>query len=94
MTATIDSPSSERSTDLLTAVLLGGDFRREHGFWQRLIRTKPFRRPDHRTAEQRLALTYERLRVLNDCLDSAARLAADPVPSPPCTNGWARWTRH
>ncbi|GAA2456531.1 hypothetical protein GCM10010433_68540 [Streptomyces pulveraceus] len=78
MTATIDSPSSERSTDLLTAVLLGGDFRREHGFWQRLIRTKPFRRPDHRTAEQRLALTYERLRVLNDCLDSAARLAADP----------------
>ncbi|MEU9459502.1 acyl-CoA dehydrogenase [Streptomyces sp. NPDC048312] len=78
MTATIDSPSAERSTELLTGVLLGGNHRREHGFWQRLISTQPFRRPDHRTTEERLALTYERLRVLNDCLDSGARLAADP----------------
>ncbi|WP_405708970.1 MULTISPECIES: acyl-CoA dehydrogenase [unclassified Streptomyces] len=77
MTATIDSPSAERSTDLLTGVLLGGDHRREHGFWQRLISTEPFRRPEHRTAEERLALAYQRLRVLNDCLDSGARLAAD-----------------
>ncbi|MFG3531324.1 acyl-CoA dehydrogenase [Streptomyces sp. NPDC047917] len=78
MTATIDSPSAERSTELLTDVLLGGNHRREHGFWRRLISTDPFRRPDHRTPEERLALTYERLRVLNDCLDSGARLAADP----------------
>ncbi|MGW2177614.1 acyl-CoA dehydrogenase family protein [Streptomyces sp. NPDC001732] len=78
MTATIDSPSTERSTELLTGVLLGADFRREHGFWQRLISTEPFRRPDLRTPEERLALVYERLRVLNDCLDNGARPAADP----------------
>ncbi|MGW0960861.1 acyl-CoA dehydrogenase family protein [Streptomyces gelaticus] len=77
MTATTDSPSAERSTDLLTGVLLGDNHRREHGFWQRLISTEPFRRPEHRTAEERLTLAYERLRVLNDCLDSGARLAAD-----------------
>ncbi|MFB6504207.1 MULTISPECIES: acyl-CoA dehydrogenase [unclassified Streptomyces] len=78
MTATIDSPSAERSTDLLTGVLLGEDFRREHGFWRRMISTEPFRRPDLRTPDERLALVYERLRVLNECLDSGARLAADP----------------
>ncbi|MFF1648032.1 acyl-CoA dehydrogenase [Streptomyces sp. NPDC058240] len=77
MTATIDSPSTERSTDLLTGVLLGDNFRREHGFWRRLISSEPFRRPDRSTTEERLTLTYERLRVLNDCLDSGARLAAD-----------------
>ncbi|MER8091497.1 acyl-CoA dehydrogenase [Streptomyces sp. NPDC094048] len=78
MTATTDSPSAERSTDLLTGVLLGNGFRREHAFWQRLISTEPFRRPDRRTPEERLRLVYERLRILNDCLDSGARLAADP----------------
>ncbi|MFJ4575938.1 acyl-CoA dehydrogenase [Streptomyces sp. NPDC088846] len=78
MTATTHSPSTEPSTDHLTAVLLGDNYRREHGFWQRLISTEPFRRPEHRTPEERLSLTYERLRVLNDCLDSGARLAADP----------------
>ncbi|WP_406491926.1 acyl-CoA dehydrogenase [Streptomyces sp. NBC_00846] len=78
MTAMIDDPSTEPSTDLLTAVLLGDNYRREHGFWQRLISTEPFRRPERRTPGERLGLTYERLRVLNDCLDSGARLAADP----------------
>ncbi|MFE7462483.1 acyl-CoA dehydrogenase [Streptomyces sp. NPDC057499] len=79
MTATIDHPSAERSRDLLTGVLLGDDFRREHGFWQRLISTEPFRRPERGgTEEERRALAYERLRVLNDSLDSGARLAADP----------------
>ncbi|MFE7355233.1 acyl-CoA dehydrogenase [Streptomyces sp. NPDC057543] len=77
MTAMIDDPSTEPSTDLLTAVLLGDNYRREHGFWQRLISTEPFRRPERRTPAERLGLTYERLRVLNDRLDSGARLAAD-----------------
>ncbi|WP_442810938.1 acyl-CoA dehydrogenase family protein [Streptomyces sp. NBC_01217] len=78
MTATIDSPSTERSVELLTGVLLGDNFRQEHGFWQRLISTEPFRRTDLRTSEERLRLAYERLRILNDSLDSGARLAADP----------------
>ncbi|MEU3215074.1 acyl-CoA dehydrogenase [Streptomyces sp. NPDC006971] len=94
MTATIDSPFTERSTELLTAVLLGEDHHREHGFWRRLIATEPFRRPDRPTTGQRLRLAYDRLRALNDGLvhgldgdvddglatgpDGGARLAADP----------------
>ncbi|MFI9626094.1 acyl-CoA dehydrogenase [Streptomyces sp. NPDC052042] len=93
MTATIDSPYTERSMNPLTAVLLGDDHQREHGFWRRLIATEPFRRPDRPTHEQRLGLAYDRLRALNDALGNgpdgpgesigngpggAARLAADP----------------
>ncbi|GGT32626.1 acyl-CoA dehydrogenase family protein [Streptomyces atratus] len=78
MTASIDDLSTERSMELLTGVLLGDNFRQEHGFWQRMISTEPFRRPGHRAPDERLRLAYERLRILNDCLDSGARLAADP----------------
>ncbi len=87
MTTTIDSPvmtaaGTERATDRLTAVLLGPDARREHGFWQRLIATEPFRRPTvpppGPTPDERLALAHARLRTLNNTLDSGARLAADP----------------
>lgn len=66
------------TNDLLTAVLFGPNFRREHGFWRRLLTTEPFRRPDGGTPDERLALSYHRLRILNNALDSGARLAADP----------------
>ncbi|MFD7067813.1 acyl-CoA dehydrogenase [Streptomyces sp. NPDC059913] len=73
MTAATDHTSAERTRDLLTGVLLGDDFRREHGFWQRLIRTEPFRRPERgSTEEERRALAYERLRHLNDSLEGDA----------------------
>lgn len=87
MTTTIDSPvmpvaGPERTADRLTSVLLGPDARREHGFWQRLIATEPFRRPavppPGPTPDERLALAHARLRTLNNTLDSGARLAADP----------------
>ncbi|MEU0134656.1 acyl-CoA dehydrogenase [Streptomyces sp. NPDC006296] len=78
MTVTLTDTAPPSTTDLLTGVLLGPDFRREHGFWQRLISTEPFRRPAGGTPEERLALAYERLRILNRSLDSGARLAADP----------------
>ncbi|WP_413252910.1 acyl-CoA dehydrogenase [Streptomyces brevispora] len=83
----IDSPvvtgtGTERVADRLTAVLLGTDARREHGFWQRIIATEPFRRPaaplPGPTPDERLALAHARLRTLNNALDSGARLAADP----------------
>lgn len=77
MTATIDSTVTPPGTDLLTRVLLGDDHRREHGFWQRLVGTEAFRRPAPSTPDERLALSYDRLRILNDALDSGARLAAD-----------------
>jgi acyl-CoA oxidase len=66
------------TNDLLTAVLFGPNFRQEHGFWRRLLTTEPFRRPDGGTPDERLALSYHRLRILNNALDSGARLAADP----------------
>ncbi|MEV6162675.1 acyl-CoA dehydrogenase [Streptomyces sp. NPDC052052] len=77
MTATIDSSSTGRATELLTGVLLGDNIAQEHGFWRQLIRTQPFRRQDLGTSDERLCLAYERMRILNDSLDSGARLAAD-----------------
>ncbi|MFE5242476.1 MULTISPECIES: acyl-CoA dehydrogenase family protein [unclassified Streptomyces] len=78
MTVTLTETAPPSTTELLTAVLLGPEHRREHGFWQRLISTEPFRRPVGGTPEERLELAYDRLRVLNLSLDSGARLAADP----------------
>ncbi|MFD4694373.1 acyl-CoA dehydrogenase [Streptomyces sp. NPDC058463] len=78
MTVTLTDTVQPSTADLLTGVLLGADFRREHGFWQRLISTEPFRRPPGGTPEERLSLAYDRLRILNRSLDSGARLAADP----------------
>ncbi|GAA2989313.1 MULTISPECIES: acyl-CoA dehydrogenase family protein [Streptomyces] len=78
MTVTLTPTAPPSTVELLTGVLLGSGYRREHGFWQRLISTEPFRRPAGKTPEERLALAYERLRVLNRSLDSGARLAADP----------------
>lgn len=66
------------TNDLLTRVLFGPNFRQEHGFWRRLLTTEPFRRPGGGTPDERLALSYHRLRILNNALDSGARLAADP----------------
>ncbi|GGS59458.1 acyl-CoA dehydrogenase [Streptomyces badius] len=63
---------------MLTSVLFGPNFRQEHGFWRRLLTTEPFRRPGGGTPDERLALSYHRLRILNNALDSGARLAADP----------------
>ncbi|MEU1213190.1 acyl-CoA dehydrogenase [Streptomyces sp. NPDC005791] len=77
MTVTLTTNPPPSTTDLLTGVLLGPEFRREHGFWQRLISTEPFRRPAGGTPEERLELAYDRLRILNLSLDSGARLAAD-----------------
>ncbi|WP_031082325.1 acyl-CoA dehydrogenase family protein, partial [Streptomyces sp. NRRL WC-3549] len=78
MTVTLTPTAPPSTVELLTGALLGSGYRHEHGFWQRLISTEPFRRPAGGTPEERLALAYERLRVLNRSLDSGARLAADP----------------
>ncbi|MYQ40989.1 Acyl-coenzyme A oxidase [Streptomyces sp. LamerLS-316] len=78
MTVTLTDTAPPSTTELLTGVLLGPEHRREHGFWQRLISTEPFRRPAGGTPEERLELAYDRLRILNLSLDSGARLASDP----------------
>ena len=78
MTVTLTDTAPPSTAELLTGVLLGPEHRREHGFWQRLISTEPFRRPAGGTPEERLELAYDRLRILNLSLDSGARLASDP----------------
>ncbi len=65
--------------ETLTAALYGPGFADEHAFWRRLITTEPFRTRRHGAGpDERLSVTYDRLRLLNGCLDNAARLAADP----------------
>ncbi|MEU8443335.1 acyl-CoA dehydrogenase [Streptomyces microflavus] len=71
-------PAQPSTSDQLTRVLYGDNFLQEHGFWRRLLTTEPFRRSGGGTPDERLALSYHRLRILNDTLDSGARLAADP----------------
>ncbi|MGW6720257.1 acyl-CoA dehydrogenase family protein [Streptomyces sp. NPDC054995] len=78
MTVPTNDAAPPSTNDLLTAALFGPNFRQEHGFWRRLLTTEPFRRPGGGTADERLALSYHRLRILNNALDSGARLAADP----------------
>ncbi|WP_406115542.1 acyl-CoA dehydrogenase [Streptomyces sp. NBC_01014] len=63
----------------LVRVLFGDDHRATHGHWRRLLTTGPFRRRAGLTPEEQLGLAYERLRTLDSTLDSAFRLAADPV---------------
>ncbi len=78
VTVSTHEPPRPSTIDLLTRVLYGDNFRQEHGFWRRLLTTEPFRRSGGGTPDERLALSYHRLRILNNALDSGARLAADP----------------
>lgn len=78
VTVMMNDAAPPSTNELLTAVLFGPNFRQEHGFWRRLLTTEPFRRPGGGTPDERLALSYHRMRILNNALDSGARLAADP----------------
>ncbi|WP_328317169.1 acyl-CoA dehydrogenase family protein [Streptomyces sp. NBC_00388] len=63
----------------LVRVLFGDDHRAVHGPWRALLTTESFRRRSGLTPDEELRLGYGRLRILNSTLDSAFRLAADPV---------------
>ncbi|WP_323183841.1 acyl-CoA dehydrogenase [Streptomyces sp. NBC_01306] len=63
----------------LVRVLFGDDHRAAHGPWRTLLTTEPFRRRSDLAPDAQLRLAYGRLRTLNSTLDSAFRLAADPV---------------
>ncbi|MFE2033747.1 acyl-CoA dehydrogenase [Streptomyces scopuliridis] len=70
--------SSDPTVDPLTRVLFGKHFDREHAPWRRLAAAAPFRRRPGASSAERLAMAYERLRTVNDTLDSPAELVADP----------------
>ncbi|WP_239074951.1 acyl-CoA oxidase, partial [Streptomyces sp. SID10853] len=65
--------------DALVRVLFGDDHRAAHGPWRALLTAEPFRRGPALAPDAQLELAYGRLRILNSTLDSAFRLAADPV---------------
>ncbi|MFE7567648.1 acyl-CoA dehydrogenase [Streptomyces sp. NPDC057539] len=73
---TADS-TADSTVDSLTRVLFGEDFDREHAPWRRLAAAAPFRRRPGASSGDRLAMAYERLRTVNDTLDSPAELVAD-----------------
>ena len=51
---------------------------RLHGTWRDLIGNEKFRYRPGLTSEERMALSYERLRLVNETIDNAASLARDP----------------
>jgi acyl-CoA oxidase len=78
VSATISNDALDSTVDRLTGVLFGDEFHREHAPWRRLAAAEPFRRRPGASPEERLALAYERLRIVNESLDSPTGLAADP----------------
>lgn len=51
---------------------------RLHGTWRDLIGNEKFRYRPGLTSEERMALSYERLRLVNETIDNATSLARDP----------------
>ncbi|MEU0278860.1 acyl-CoA dehydrogenase [Streptomyces sp. NPDC006195] len=68
-----DSPAAAA----LTTVLFGERFEEVHQPWRKLFSTGPFRFREGLTPQERAALSYERLRLVNDVLDSPEDLVAD-----------------
>ncbi|QEU97251.1 acyl-CoA oxidase [Streptomyces kanamyceticus] len=67
------------AADDLTRLLFEGAHRSTvHEPWQRLISRQEFRHRADLTPAERTALSYGRLRLLDDAVDSAAELARDP----------------
>ncbi|GAB3207008.1 hypothetical protein GCM10027294_11890 [Marinactinospora endophytica] len=71
---------AKRARALLTRALYGPEpeYDRSHAPWRALLGTDLFRARPGLTADQRVALSYERLHALDADLDSAEALAADP----------------
>ncbi|MBB1257660.1 acyl-CoA dehydrogenase [Streptomyces alkaliterrae] len=73
------SDAADTTTGDLTYLLFDrGDRERIHGTWRRLISTEEFRYRPGLTAAQRTALSYSRLRKVNDAVGHAVDLADDP----------------
>ncbi|RCV48095.1 acyl-CoA oxidase [Marinitenerispora sediminis] len=75
------SPVAPTTVPGLKRVLFGptAEYDREHRPWRALLATEPFRARAVPDGADRVALSYQRLHLLNDDLDSALELAADPA---------------
>ncbi|MFF3911131.1 acyl-CoA dehydrogenase [Streptomyces sp. NPDC001848] len=64
--------------DLAHLLFEGAHRDRTHGVWRRAISDRAFAHRPGLSAAERTALSYDRLRLLNDTLDDPLRFAADP----------------
>ncbi|MFI6346022.1 acyl-CoA dehydrogenase [Streptomyces sp. NPDC050560] len=63
--------------DALTSALYGDQFDRVHAPWRTLLSTAPFRFREGLTYDERIALSYERLRLVNEHMADPYRFTED-----------------
>ncbi|MEN8652121.1 acyl-CoA dehydrogenase [Streptomyces sp. 21So2-11] len=73
----ISSPVLSASVSAALTQALFGDRLELHEPWRKLFATEPFRFREGLTPQERAALSYERLRLVNEALDSPENLVAD-----------------
>lgn len=71
--------SSGSVCSALSAALFGAEFARNHEPWRTLINDPAFHHRRDLTATERVALSYARLRMVNDTIADPLALAADPA---------------
>ncbi|MFJ8937119.1 acyl-CoA dehydrogenase [Streptomyces sp. NPDC102365] len=64
--------------ELARLLFEGADRERVHGTWRRLVRGREFAYRAELSPQERTALSYERLRLLNERVGDPVELAADP----------------
>ncbi|MFJ2259422.1 acyl-CoA dehydrogenase [Streptomyces sp. NPDC087844] len=64
--------------ELARLLFEGADRERVHGAWRRLVRGREFAYRAELSPQERTALSYERLRLLNEAVGDPVELAADP----------------
>ncbi|MGW4024073.1 acyl-CoA dehydrogenase family protein [Streptomyces sp. NPDC005009] len=71
-------PTEATISELTHQLFDGHDRDRLHGAWRGLIASEEFHYRPGLSIEERTALSYERLRIINESIDSPASLARDP----------------
>ncbi|MFJ9681366.1 acyl-CoA dehydrogenase [Streptomyces sp. NPDC101194] len=73
----LSSDQAASTVAALKRVLFGGQLEQFHEPWRKLFSTEPFRFREGLSPDERAALSYERLHLINDALDSPEDLVVD-----------------
>ncbi|MFB7969731.1 acyl-CoA dehydrogenase family protein [Streptomyces rubiginosohelvolus] len=73
------SVSSVPVSAALAGVLFAGQLRTTHDRWRSLFSSPPFRFQEGLTHRERIRLSYDRLRIVNEAVEAPQALAVDPV---------------
>ncbi|MFJ3580394.1 acyl-CoA oxidase, partial [Streptomyces rubiginosohelvolus] len=73
------SVSSVPVSAALAGVLFAGQLRTTHDRWRSLFSSAPFRFQEGLTHWERIRLSYDRLRIVNEAVEAPQALAVDPV---------------